>query len=145
MTVLSGIVLLAALVVLARIDARTGRLPNVITIPLMLAGLVWSFDLAEDLYWHLIGAALGYGVFWAVEVIYRLVRKRDGLGRGDAKLLAAGGAWCGVFALPFIVFAASVGALVVQLAKGAKADTRFAFGPYLCLAIGGVWLIQRGL
>ncbi len=143
MTVVSGAVLLAALGVIWNIDARTGRLPNIITIPLMVAGLVWSFDLAPDWYHHLLGAALGYGVFWAVEVIYRVMRKRDGLGRGDAKLLAAGGAWCGVFALPVIIFLASANALVIQLAKGANGDTRFAFGPYLCLAIGGVWLIQQ--
>ena len=145
MTVLSGIVLLCALGVLARIDARSGRLPNVITIPLMLAGLVWSFDLADDWYWHLLGAALGYGVFWAVEVIYRFVRKREGLGRGDAKLLAAGGAWCGAAALPAIVLIGSVAALVRVWPRRNEPALRIAFGPYLALGIGAVWLVQRAL
>ena len=143
MTVLSGAVLLAALAGLAAIDARTGRLPDIVTVPLILAGLVWSFDLVPDWYDHLLGAALGYGVFWAVEVLYRLIRRRDGLGRGDAKLLAAGGAWCGVFALPVIVLLASLSALGVVLVRGAERDARLAFGPYLSLAIGLVWLGQR--
>ncbi|MEL6686879.1 MAG: A24 family peptidase, partial [Pseudomonadota bacterium] len=97
-TILSGCVLIGALVQLARIDWATQRLPNLITLPLIAAGLAWAFGTSEDFYLHLLGAALGYGAFWLVEVTYRLVRKRDGLGRGDAKLLAVGGAWCGAWA-----------------------------------------------
>lgn len=141
-TVLSGLVLIAALIQLARIDWATHRLPNIITLPLIAAGLLWAFGTAEDFYPHLLGAALGYGVFWAVEVLYRLIRKRDGLGRGDAKLLAAGGAWCGAWALPAIVLIASVSALIYILPKGEQRDTRIPFGPFLAIGIGAVWLVQ---
>lgn len=143
MTILSGIILLGALVQLASIDWATQRLPNIITLPLLAAGLAWSFGVSEDFYIHLLGAALGYGVFWALEVIYRLVRKRDGLGRGDAKLLAVGGAWCGAWALPAIVLAASVSALAYALPKGAARNTRIPFGPFLSIGIGAVWLAQQ--
>lgn len=141
-TVLSGLVLIAALIQLARIDWATHRLPNIITLPLIAAGLLWAFGTAEDFYPHLLGAALGYGVFWAVEVLYRLIRKRDGLGRGDAKLLAAGGAWCGAWALPAIVLIASVSALIYILPKGEQRNTRIPFGPFLAIGIGAVWLVQ---
>lgn len=141
-TVLSGLVLIAALIQLARIDWATHRLPNIITLPLIAAGLLWAFGTAEDFYPHLLGAALGYGVFWAVEVLYRLIRKRDGLGRGDAKLLAAGGAWCGAWALPAIVLIASVSALIYILPKGEQRDTRIPFGPFLAIGIGAVWVVQ---
>lgn len=141
-TVLSGLVLIAALIQLARIDWATHRLPNIITLPLIAAGLLWAFGTAEDFYPHLLGAALGYGVFWAVEILYRLIRKRDGLGRGDAKLLAAGGAWCGAWALPAIVLIASVSALIYILPKGEQRDTRIPFGPFLAIGIGAVWLVQ---
>ncbi|GLQ22729.1 hypothetical protein GCM10007853_06030 [Algimonas ampicilliniresistens] len=141
-TVLSGLVLITALIQLARIDWATHRLPNIITLPLIAAGLLWAFGTAEDFYPHLLGAALGYGVFWAVEVLYRLIRKRDGLGRGDAKLLAAGGAWCGAWALPAIVLIASVSALIYILPKGEQRDTRIPFGPFLAIGIGAVWLVQ---
>lgn len=142
-TILSGIVLIGALFQLARIDWATHRLPNVITLPLLAAGLAWAFGTAEDFYLHLLGAALGYAIFWTVEVTYRLVRKRDGLGRGDAKLLAVGGAWCGAWALPAIVLAASVSALFYAIPKGAGRDTRIPFGPFLAIGIGAVWLAQQ--
>jgi len=141
-TVLSGLVLIAALIQLARIDWATHRLPNIITLPLIAAGLLWAFGTADDFYPHLLGAALGYGVFWAVEVLYRVIRKRDGLGRGDAKLLAAGGAWCGAWALPAIVLIASVSALIYILPKGEQRDARIPFGPFLAIGIGAVWLVQ---
>ena len=141
-TILSGIVLIATLIQLSRIDWATHRLPNIITLPLIAAGLVWAFGTAIDFYLHLLGAAVGYGVFWSVEVLYRLIRKRDGLGRGDAKLLSAGGAWCGVWALPAIVLIASVSALVYVLPKGEQRDMRTPFGPFLAIGIGTVWLAQ---
>ena len=142
-TFLGGAVLLVALIQLARIDWATHRLPNILTLPLIGAGLIWAFWTVDDLYPHLLGAALGYGVFWAVEVAYRVIRKRDGLGRGDAKLLAVGGAWCGVWALPAIVLIASLAALAYVLPKGEDRQTRLAFGPFLAVGIGGVWLVQR--
>lgn len=142
-TFLSGIVLIAALFQLARIDWMTQRLPNLITLPLLAAGLVWAFGTVEDFYLHLLGAALGYGVFWAVEVAYRLIRKRDGLGRGDAKLLAVGGAWCGVWALPLIVLIGSLTALAYVLPKGTDRQSRIAFGPFLAVGIAIVWLSQQ--
>lgn len=142
-TILSGIVLIAALIQLARIDWATQRLPNLITLPLLAAGLVWAFGTSEDFYIHLLGAALGYGAFWAVEVAYRLIRKRDGLGRGDAKLLAVGGAWCGAWALPVIVLIASLAALVYLLPKGENRNAKIPFGPFLAIGIAAVWLMQR--
>lgn len=142
---LAGAVLIAALVQLSRIDWSTHRLPNLITVPLLAAGLVWAFGTSGDFYLHLLGAALGYGVFWTVETLYRLVRKRDGLGRGDAKLLAVGGAWCGAFALPAIILIGSVSALIFVLKSAEDRTVRIPFGPFLSLGIGAVWLIQRGL
>ncbi|MGJ8559123.1 MAG: prepilin peptidase [Litorimonas sp.] len=142
-TFMSGIVLIVALVQLARIDWATQRLPNLITLPLLAAGLLWAFGTAEDFYIHLLGAALGYGVFWAVEIAYRLIRKRDGLGRGDAKLLAVGGAWCGAWAIPIIVLIASLAALASVLPDGKDRQTRIAFGPFLAIGIGIVWLSQQ--
>lgn len=142
-TFLSGIILIVALIQLARIDWATQRLPNIITLPLLCAGLVWALGTASDFYIHLLGAALGYGVFWTVEVAYRLIRKRDGLGRGDAKLLAVGGAWCGAWALPVIVLIASLAALAYVLPKSEPRGARIAFGPFLAVGIGTVWFSQQ--
>lgn len=144
-TVLSGVVLILALMALSRIDWTTHKLPNIITVPLLASGLIWAFGTSEDFYLHLLGAVLGYSVFWAVEVSYRLIRNRDGLGRGDAKLLAVGGAWCGVWAVPIIIMIASLSALIYVLPKSETRDIRIPFGPFLSIGIGSVWLIQRCL
>jgi len=137
--------LLLTLAWLAKIDLRTYRLPNKITKPLIAGGLLYHFILSLDSYPYLLGAVLGYAIFWGVETGYRLIRKKDGLGRGDAKLLAAGGAWCGAMALPFIILIASSAALLVVLMKpkAERATLKLAFGPYLALAIGIVFIAMR--
>jgi leader peptidase (prepilin peptidase)/N-methyltransferase len=148
----SGWVLIAScvlgwmLLTLAAIDWRTGLLPDVLTYPLIVLGLVvagWiDPGAAAD---HAIGAAGGFIVFALLTVIYRLVRRREGLGLGDAKLLAAAGAWLSWTALPSVVLFAAVIALgfvaVRRLQGQALAATDpIAFGPALALAIWLVWL-----
>lgn len=142
LSIFASLALLAGLIALAWIDAKTYRLPNVLTWPLIAGGLVYQFIVAEDFYPYLVGAIAGYGVFWCVETGYRILRKKDGLGRGDAKLLASGGAWCGWMALPFIVLLASLSALVwvvVSRAQTDDADFRLPFGPFLAAGIAVVW------
>lgn len=143
LTFLCGTVLIAGLIGLSWVDWRTYRLPNILTIPLLLLGLAWAFGTQLDFYLHLLGAALGYGVFWFMETAYRLIRKREGLGRGDAKLLAVGGAWCGAPALPIIILIGSIGGIIFILARGGDRNAKIAFGPFLAIGIAIVWIAQR--
>lgn len=124
------------LIALAFIDLETGYLPDALTIPLLGLGLCANaFGIFASLTDALIGAAAGFLVFWAVSAIYRRLRKREGLGLGDAKLLAAIGAWTGWHYLPVIVFAAAIATLVFAFARrGAKSDDAAPFGPGLCAA-----------
>ena len=143
--------LMLALIALAVIDARSFRLPDIITLPLIAAGLIASWLLQRDLMMHALGAALGYAGLVAIEKAYERWRGRPGLGRGDAKLLAAGGAWCGALALPLILLAASTAGLVfaltlTRLGRPIRADTALAFGPFLAMAIALTWvLVSAGL
>jgi leader peptidase (prepilin peptidase)/N-methyltransferase len=150
--VLSGWLLWASLALgwtllaLAAIDLRHYLLPDALTLPLIAAGLAvaWLIEPAR-LGDHALGAAAGFIGFTVIAWLYRRLREREGLGRGDAKLLGAGGAWLGWQALPSVVALAAVVALAVALAGtllGAKlgATTKIAFGPYLALAIWLVWL-----
>jgi len=142
MAMVAGGVLVAGLVMLAVIDWRTLRLPNALTLPLLGLGLVWNGYWTSQLWPYVLGAVLGYGVFVAVELIYVRWRGRAGLGRGDAKLLAAGGAWCGWTGLPFIVLVGSASAIAMLLVfRGAveREGGRVAFGPFLALGIGAVY------
>ena len=135
------IYLIAILVYLAYYDLRTFRLPDVITLPLILLGLLFNslsnqrFISFQD---AIIGATLGYTCLWLLNLLYRIVKKQDGVGMGDAKLLAALGAWLGWFALPSILLMASLTGLIggIIWLQWNKQNHRsaFPFGPFLAIA-----------
>jgi leader peptidase (prepilin peptidase)/N-methyltransferase len=88
---------------------------------------------------------LAYLSFQGLALAYRRLRGRDGLGGGDAKLIAAAGAWCGLEALPFVVLGSAVAgllaALVLALAgRGVTSRTQIAFGPCIAVAFWLAWL-----
>jgi leader peptidase (prepilin peptidase) / N-methyltransferase len=134
------------LLTLALIDARHFILPDVLTLPLLAVGLgvaavLDSTHAAE----HALAAALGFCGFWLVGWIYKTLRGREGLGLGDAKLLAAAGAWVSWQGLPGVIFFASASALLIVLIGAAvggetSLKRRMPFGPYLCLGTWLVWL-----
>lgn len=134
------------LLVLATVDALALRLPDVLTLPLIAAGLVVSWFLPErDLLGHAIGAAVGFASFWSIAALYRATRGQDGLGMGDVKLAAAAGAWLGWQALAFVVLiACAVGLVWVGLAvmrRGRTAlEESIPFGVALTFAIWLIWL-----
>ncbi len=139
------------LLTLSLIDLRCYRLPDFLTLPILLAGLgVTAFAWPAELPDHLLGAVLGFAVLVAIGWLYRRLRGRDGLGLGDAKLLAAGGAWLSWQALPALVLTAALLALAVTIGWRLwqriplSAATRVPFGPYLALAIWLIWLYEPG-
>lgn len=135
-----------ALLALALIDRRHFLLPDALTLPLIAAGLAiaaWTGGTAA-LAAAAMGAMLGYGLLAGTALAYRRLRGREGLGLGDAKLLAAAGAWVGWTGLGAVLLAASAAALAIAALgwrRGmARAATPIAFGPYLAAAtwIGAV-------
>jgi leader peptidase (prepilin peptidase)/N-methyltransferase len=160
----------AVLLAAALIDWDTTLLPDMLTLPLLWAGLVgaalgWlpGLTLAQSL----AGAAAGYLSLWSVYWLFKLVTGtgsphapwtwdhwaeraasgKEGMGFGDFKLLAALGAWLGWQAILPIVLGASVLGAVVGLgmkATGALREGRFVpFGPFL--AGGGLVVMLAGL
>ncbi len=134
------------LMALAIIDFEHQVLPDALTLPLIAAGLAVAwFAVPRAIVDNLAGAAVGFALFAAVAVAYRRLRGREGLGLGDAKLLAALGAWDGASGLPSVVLIAALAALAGALAArsfrltGALQD-RVPFGPALALAGWIVWL-----
>jgi leader peptidase (prepilin peptidase)/N-methyltransferase len=131
------------LLTLAWIDALSMLLPDILTLPLLLAGL----GLADpaNVFWHALGAAGGYLGLGCVAWCYHALRGRQGLGEGDAKLLAAAGAWLGVAALPWVVLLAALGGLGWALflavrGRTVEATTALPFGPFLAAATWLLWL-----
>jgi leader peptidase (prepilin peptidase)/N-methyltransferase len=134
------------LLTLAAIDQRWFWLPHALTVPLLLAGLAvaWVLEPAS-LVAHLAGASAGWLAFTAVAAAYRRLRGGEGLGGGDAWLLAALGAWVGWPGLPTVVVYACLSGLLWVAASSAFGrrlglKTRIPFGPHLCLGGWLVWL-----
>ena len=126
-----------ALIALAWIDARYLWLPDVIVLPGILAGLAicWLAD-PGALPDHAAGAAIGFLSLAAIRVCYRWLRGRDGLGLGDAKLLALAGAWTGWYYLAAImVYAAlfGIGLILAGRLRGKPIDTaqKFPLGTFM--------------
>jgi leader peptidase (prepilin peptidase)/N-methyltransferase len=136
------------LLTLAAIDLKHQILPDVLTLPLAVGGLVIGFaDSIDTGLQHTIGAMSGFLLFYTVARVYRAARHQDGLGLGDAKLMAAAGAWIGWLDLPFVLLVAAVSALAAvalraALSRGIDINRRIAFGPYLAVAFFAVWLAR---
>ncbi len=123
-------------------------MPDALTLPLILFGMAatWLQEPGSMLN-HAVGAATGYLAFRGIAWLYRSLRGCHGLGQGDAKLLAAAGAWIGWAALPLLVVTAALAALataLVAMAAGRRIHTRTAlpFGPFLAAALWFMWLYR---
>lgn len=143
-------VFFALLVALFFIDLETYYLPNYLTYSALVLGLFGSvFGLASvSPIQSLLGAFGGYLLPWTVNYLYRLIRKRDGFGGGDFKLLAVFGAWFGFASIMPILAIASVIALltitVVMMLRKEKLtlERMLPFGPFLILA--GAYILLCG-
>lgn len=136
---LGALGLVWTLVTLAYIDHDTQLLPDMLTLPLLWAGLLvnlghWFSALPAAV----IGAAAGYMSLWVLYWVYWWVRRREGMGFGDFKLYAALGAWFGWTALPQILLIACVLAIVIAgsawLTGRLRGDQMFPFGAFLAAA-----------
>jgi leader peptidase (prepilin peptidase)/N-methyltransferase len=144
---LAAMVYAWALLALTFIDYDTQLLPDDITLPLLWLGLlVNSSGLFTDLRSAVLGAAAGYLVLWLVYWAFKLIARKEGMGYGDFKLLAAIGAWTGWQVLPFvIVLSAGLGAVIGSIAlwaSGRERGSRIPFGPFL--ALGGIGALVWG-
>jgi leader peptidase (prepilin peptidase)/N-methyltransferase len=127
------------LVTVTLIDYDKHLLPDDITLPLLWLGLVLNlFHLFTSLHDAVIGAIAGYLILWSTYWGFRLLARKEGMGYGDFKLLAALGAWFGWQALPCIILLSSAtGALIgsaVLFAKKQGRQTPIPFGPFLAFA-----------
>jgi leader peptidase (prepilin peptidase)/N-methyltransferase len=143
---LASVVLGSGLTALSAVDADAFRLPDALTLPLMGAGLflAWLMDWGP-LWWRAASAAAGFLLLYGVEQAYHRLRGRSGLGRGDAKLFAASGAWLGAEGLATVLLWACGGALMVVLLSACFGNrltptTRLPFGPFLALGTWLAWL-----
>ncbi len=153
-TGLSGGLLLIGLTSLVWYDVHAFRLPNTITYSLLAAGLALAAAglAGPSLAMSVAGAVVGYGTIWCLAYAFSRLRGKQGIGMGDAKLMAVSGAWLGVLALPTIFLVSSLVGLIVALvcsrfpailgAKDTDGQLAIPFGIPISVSIWAVWLWQ---
>lgn len=134
-------------VALAAIDVRTLRLPDRIVLPVLCTGLLLNTAaLFVPTVAAVLGAAVGYGVLWLLDVAHRLHAGRRGFGRGDLKVAAMIGAWVGaegVLLALLLAFLAGTCAVLPGLLRGRRGfGDRVPFGP--ALVLGGAVVLLAG-
>ena len=142
-TTLLFFILSISFIIIFFIDLKHFIIPNELTYPLMVIGLVKSFDpnlntnLFPNFIDSLIGGLIGYLIIWLIIFIYKKLRNKEGMGLGDAKLLSAIGFWFGWVSIPFIIFFSSAIALlsvIPDLIKNKKKlSSQIPFGPYIII------------
>ncbi len=142
-TTLLLIILIIFFIIIFFIDLKHYIIPNELTFPLMLIGFIKSFDpnLNQSLFPNyinsLIGGFFGYSIIWLIIFFYKTLRKKEGMGLGDAKLIAVVGFWFGWFSIPFVIFISSMVALIFSIPslikKTRDMSTQIPFGPFIII------------
>jgi len=127
------------LIALTLIDLKKQLLPDDITLPLLWSGILLSFfNVYTDLTSSVIGAIAGYMILWSIYQLFKLLTKKEGMGFGDFKLLAALGAWVGYSYLPQIILVSSIVGSIIGISMLVTGKTKqqqpIPFGPYLAVA-----------
>ena len=124
-----------AMIVLFVIDLQHKILPNVITLPGVVVGLLLSELAGPGWKDSIIGLVAGGGVLWGIAEIYYRVRKEEGLGMGDVKMLAMIGAFLGwklmLLTLVLASFSGTIVGVGVLVAKKESLKYALPFGTFL--------------
>lgn len=157
------IIFLLALIVVTFIDLEHRIIPDSITLSGIIVGLVYgalrtdwgsaqtSLGSLRPEFWSVLrtlnevplfdslsGIILGGGMLFLVGFLYEMIRKREGMGLGDVKLLAMIGAFLGWRSVLFVALVSSfIGTIVgISIVLYKRGDLKYAipFGPFLSLA-----------
>ncbi len=141
----SRLILVAILVALFGIDLEHQILPNSITLPGILVGLLFSLITPPGWQAALMGAVLGAGILYGIAAAYFAVRREEGLGMGDVKMLAMVGAFLGWKAvLVTLVLSSFSGAAIgLALIASQRGGMKLAlpFGTFLALGTLAAMLV----
>ena len=131
---LVGLVFLSLLLLLALIDLEHKLLPNILTIPGLVLGLIFAlFGWTSSFWLSVLGAGVGFLLMFAIALI-----SRGGMGMGDVKFMAMIGAFLGWKSVFYVLFGASLlgsmgGILYLYLTKQDR-KTPIPFGPSMAVA-----------
>lgn len=135
------------LLLIAALDLEHQWLPDLLTLPLLALGLIAAHaGFGPPLAERAIGAAIGWASLALIAFLYRLARRREGMGSGDPRMFAAAGAWAGAWNLPAILLGAGLLGLAAVLAmrlrgEAVSATSRLPLGTLIALAAWPAWLL----
>ena len=145
--------LAAGLVIASGIDFDHLVIPDGLTLGGVAVGISLSYlvpelqnrsDPTDAMIRSSLSAALGGGFLWALAKTASWLLQKEAMGTGDAKLLAALGAFLGWDAFPFILAVSSLLGTAVGLGilfhRKQKLGVKIPYGPYLALA-ALLWLL----
>jgi leader peptidase (prepilin peptidase)/N-methyltransferase len=135
--VVSRLLLVSILIALFGIDLEHQILPNSITLPAIVIGLLLSFIAPPGFRDALIGTLLGAGILYAIAGAYYLWRREEGMGMGDVKMLAMIGAFLGWKAVLVTLVLSSfsgaiIGVMLMSLQRGGM-KLALPFGTFLAI------------
>jgi len=131
-------ILVATLMIVFSIDFRFQLIPDEAHIAIVLLGIINLIMNLNMWYQYLIGAALGGLIFYGLSFLSVLLFKKEGMGFGDVKLMAALGFLFGVknilvITLVSFFLGAIIGSILIILNRK-KADSYIPFGPFIVIA-----------
>ncbi len=129
----------ASLIVITFIDIDHQIIPDIISLPgIPIFFLAAVFVMKVPFYEALWGLLAGGGILYFIATVYAFLRKQEGMGGGDIKLLAMLGAFLGWKSLIFIILISSLTAAIVGITlmviRGKDMKYAIPFGPFLSLA-----------
>ncbi|WP_154222106.1 prepilin peptidase [Marinicella rhabdoformis] len=135
---IAALILLWFLIAITGIDVDTYLIPDQLSLTLLWVGLFISlFGVFITVEEAVVGALVGYLSLWLVFWIFKLATGKEGMGYGDFKLLAAGGAWLGAEPLLIVLIMASITGLLAAVVEKffGNGSGKIPFGPYLSAGI----------
>ena len=139
-------ILVGFLLALTYTDLTRYQLPDRLTLSLLWIGLLLHavFN-PQYLASAIFGAVGGYLSLWTLYWLIKRVTKKEGLGYGDFKLMAALGAWLGWECLPFVAVYASITGIIAYVARFVLLRNKgeIPFGPFLAVSGGAIYISQQ--
>ena len=132
------------LIMIFFIDLENFIIPDVLNFSIMFLALLKNFlpnlntSFVQEINQSIIGGIVGYLSIWIIIFLYKTIKKIDGMGLGDAKLIAGIGLLFGWQSIPFVLFISSVLGLIFVipslLNKKKNMRSEIPFGPFIIAA-----------
>jgi len=144
LTIIFLSILSLILIIIFFIDLENFIIPDSLNFTIMGLALLKNFlpnfntSLIHEINQSIIGGMVGYLSIWLIIFLYKTIKKIDGMGLGDAKLMAAIGFLFGWQSVPFVLFVSSILGLIFVvpslIKKQKNMRTGIPFGPFIILA-----------